>query len=127
MVVSLRRFYDCKAKSAEGEGGQAMTVNPCAESLSVVWRPEIDSLCFQPDQHGGLCVIHRLAFRTLLGFDPAPGECQALFSREHKAFREAARAKIIRRALGPDARFHLTSRDILRAMAPDPAASSLSA
>jgi hypothetical protein len=33
----------------------------------------------------------------------------------HEAFQQAAAQKILRAALTPDANFHLTSRDVLRA------------
>jgi len=31
------------------------------------WRDDIDALQFEPAGHGGLCLVHRLAFRRLLG------------------------------------------------------------
>jgi hypothetical protein len=83
------------------------------------WRAEIDSLAFRPIGHDGLCFVHRLAFRTILGVLPEPNECAAFFEAEHRAFQAAARAKIARRGLRPDANLHLTSRDVRREMEPD--------
>jgi hypothetical protein len=88
---------------------------PQAESF---WRAEIDSLIFQPMGHDGLCFVHRLAFRAILGVAPEPNECAAFFA-EHRAFQAAAQSKIARRGLRPDANFHLTSRDLRREMEPD--------
>jgi hypothetical protein len=83
---------------------------------AALWRAEIDSLVFRPDGHEGFCFIHRLAFRTILGFVPTPKECAALFNARSRAFHAAAQTKIERRGLRRDANFHLTSRDVLREM-----------
>jgi hypothetical protein len=88
--------------------------------LPPTWWGEIESLAFYPGGYAGLCVVHRLAFRTLLGFDPTPEQCQALYLKEKYAFERAAQDKIARRHLASEANFHLTSRDILRAMKMDP-------
>ena len=79
-----------------------------------VWRKDIDALSFEPAGHAGNCAVHRLAFRTLLGRMPTPDDCMAYFKANEHAFREAAGAKILRRGLGPDVNFHLTSRDVTR-------------
>ena len=80
-----------------------------------VWRADVDSLSFQPRGHTGHCLIHRRAFKTILGFNPTPGDCAACFQQRQAAFQAAAAAKIDRAALATNANFHLTSRDILRA------------
>ena len=80
------------------------------------WRDDIDSVAFQPDGHSGVCVVHRRAFRTLLGRAPSEQECLAFFALHAAAFAAAAAAKIARRNLAPEANFHLTSRDHLRAL-----------
>jgi hypothetical protein len=83
--------------------------------MSSAWRSDLDSLTFRPKGHDGDCVVHRRAFQTLLGFKPAPEDCAACFVERRAAFEEAAAAKIARGALRPDANFHLTSRDVMRA------------
>jgi len=80
------------------------------------WRSDIDSLSFQPQGHTGRCVVHRRAFQTLQGFKPTPEDCVAYYLRERAAFQRAAAAKISRAALPAGANFHLTSRDVLRAV-----------
>ncbi len=79
------------------------------------WRADLDSLSFQPRGHAGQCLIHRRAFKAILGFNPTPDDCAACFQQRQAAFQAAAAAKIGRAALAADANFHLTSRDILRA------------
>ena len=76
------------------------------------WRHDIDALAFQPEGHRGTCVVHRLAFRTLMRLVPTPDACIAYFTAHEGAFRASAQAKISRRRLGPGANFHLTSRDL---------------
>ena len=80
------------------------------------WRHDIESVAFRPERHRGLCVVHRRAFRTLLGHAPSEGDCLAFFAKHPAAFAAAAAAKIAGRNLAPDANFHLTSRDLLRAL-----------
>ena len=81
-----------------------------------IWRNDIDALAFEPEGHAGICTVHRLAFRTLLGRVPMPGDCMAYFAAHERAFQAAAAAKISRRGLAPGANFHLTSRDAARAI-----------
>jgi hypothetical protein len=80
------------------------------------WRDDLNSLGFQPSGHNGSCVVHRRAFATLLGFAPSPTDCVAWFEEHSAAFEWAAAAKISRAALPAAANFHLTSRDIRRAL-----------
>jgi hypothetical protein len=84
--------------------------------MSGTWRSDLDSLSFQPRGHTGQCLVHRRAFRTILGFNPAPADCDTCFLQQQSAFEAAAAAKIARAALAADANFHLTSRDVLRSM-----------
>jgi hypothetical protein len=81
-----------------------------------LWRSDIDGLAFAPEGHAGICAVHRLAFRTLLGHAPTPEDCVAYFKANEQAFQAAARGKIVRRGLGPGANFHLTSRDVAAAI-----------
>jgi len=83
--------------------------------MAARWRPDVDSLCFQPAGHGGPCFVHRRAFATILGFAPTPEDCAACFQQRLAAFEAAAAAKIKRAAMAADTSFHLTSRDVLRA------------
>jgi|SRR5580704_2220937 hypothetical protein len=82
----------------------------------VAWRHDIDALAFAPEGHHGVCVVHRLALRTLLPGVPTPEGCIAYFAAHEGAFRAAARAKILHRAIAPGVNFHLTSRDLARAL-----------
>jgi hypothetical protein len=81
-----------------------------------VWRSDIDALAFEPQAHAGICTVHRLAFRTLLGRLPTPEDCFAFFRSNAPAFHAAAGAKISRRGLAAGANFHLTSRDVAAAI-----------
>jgi hypothetical protein len=75
-------------------------------------------LSFQPPEHTGECLVHRGAFRTLLGFDPSPADCEQWFTNHRTAIYQAAAEKISRVSLHIQDRFHLTSRDIIRALPP---------
>ncbi len=81
-----------------------------------IWRDDIDALTFEPSGHLGFCAVHRLAFRTLLGRMATPDDCMTCFSANEPAFQAAARAKILRRGLAPGANFHLTSREVAKAI-----------
>ena len=83
---------------------------------SAVWREDIDSLAFIPGWHAGQCVVHRLAFRVLVGPSPTPGTCMTFFLDHRSIFDEAARAKAALKRLPLDANFHLTSRDLRRVL-----------
>jgi hypothetical protein len=50
------------------------------------WRSDIDSLSFQPQGHGGYCIVHRRAFQTLLGFNPSPADCESCFADRSRGF-----------------------------------------
>jgi len=76
------------------------------------WRSDLDALAFEPDGHGSVCMVHRLAFRSLLGLAPTPDDCMAYFAAHAAAFHQAAAAKIARRRVRPGVSFHLTSRDL---------------
>jgi hypothetical protein len=80
------------------------------------WRDDIDALAFQPEGHEGMCMVHRLAFRTLMRIVPTPDACIAYFTAHERAFHASAHAKINRKRLEPGANFHLTSRDLTRAV-----------
>lgn len=79
------------------------------------WRADIDSLAFRPTGHEGLCVVHRRAFRALLGDIATPEQCAEYFGTQQPAFERAANRKITRNQIARDANFHLNSRDIKRA------------
>ena len=81
-----------------------------------IWRNDIDALAFQPEGHAGICTVHRMAFRALLGRMPTPEDCMAYFGANEHAFYKAARGKMLRRTLAPGANFHLTSRDVAAAI-----------
>jgi hypothetical protein len=81
------------------------------------WRRDLDALAFEPDGHRSVCVVHRLAFRSLLRLTPTPADCMAYFAVHEGAFRTAAQGKIVRRRIKSGVSFHLTSRDLSRALA----------
>jgi hypothetical protein len=85
-----------------------------SDETTANWRDDIDSLTFRPARHEGRCDVHRLAFRTLLGFDATPQACIDYFHARRTAFETAATDKITRRSMSPDANFHLNSRDVGR-------------
>lgn len=103
-------------RAAKGRYKLFSMTDPTDESAPR-WRADIDSLAFRPDGHGGGCVVHRHAFRTLLGRMPTPQDCAAFYGDHFAAFQAAAAAKLGRTAAVPDAHFHLTSRDLARALA----------
>jgi hypothetical protein len=61
-------------------------------------------------------MVHRHAFRTLLRRYPSPEDCAAYFQDHRAVFQAAASAKLVRASVAADANFHLTSRDLARAM-----------
>jgi hypothetical protein len=79
-----------------------------------IWRSDIDALAFQPDEHAGLCMVHRRAFRTLLRIAPSPRQCVEFFHAHREAFQAAACAKLLLTNMAANANFHLTSRDVSR-------------
>ena len=78
------------------------------------WRSDIEALAFQPGGPHVLCMVHRRAFRALLGFDLGPAECEAFFLATPTAFEAAARAKMAGNKNASTMNFHLTSRDVAR-------------
>jgi len=78
------------------------------------WRDDIDALQFAALGHGGVCIVHRLAFRRFLGFAPEKDDCLAYFSVHTARFCAAAIAKMARVSVPRGRNFHLTSRDIRR-------------
>lgn len=90
------------------------TDHPMPLSKTPTWRDDIDALAFQPAAHGGLCMVHRRAFRTLLRMTPSPQQCVDFYCSHEDAFQAAARAKLLRAGVAGTANFHLTSRDVIR-------------
>jgi hypothetical protein len=83
-------------------------------SETPTWRDDIDALAFQPAGHGGVCMVHRRAFRTLLRIVPSPRQCVDFYHAHQDAFQAAARAKVVGASVTDTANFHLTSRDVAR-------------
>jgi hypothetical protein len=79
-----------------------------------IWRSDIDSLAFHLSGHKGICVIHRRAFRTLLGCTPSPQQSIDFYLLHRDSFEAAARAKLATRSIHESENFHLTSRDVRR-------------
>jgi hypothetical protein len=92
-----------------------------------LWRDDLDALAFAVPGHGGDCLVHRRAFRALVGGSaaretpatPDRDTCLALFDRDTSAFCAAAQAKILRQSIPKGKNLHLNSRDIRRAMTGD--------
>ena len=80
----------------------------------MTWRADIEALTFQPDGRREYCVVHRRAFRTLLGFNPTSEDCESFFHANRGAFEAAASAKILEKNIASGLNFHLTSRDVAR-------------
>ena len=80
----------------------------------ILWRSEIDALLFPIKEHAAFCAVHRRAFRTILGSEPAPEACLNYFRGHEDAFRAAASFKIAQKRLPAGRNFHLTSRDVAR-------------
>lgn len=85
----------------------------------LTWRHDIDALVFRPKGHEGSCFIHRLAFRSMRG-GVGHEECETFFWVHRQAFEQAAWTKIRRAGVARDRNFHLTSRDVRRALAEAP-------
>ena len=81
----------------------------------LTWRHDIDALVFRPHGHDGSCFIHRLAFRSMRG-EVSQEDCEAYFRVHRQAFERAAQTKIRGAGLTMDLNFHLTSRDVRRAL-----------
>lgn len=81
------------------------------------WRDDIDALEFRPAGHYRLCMVHRLAFRSLMGRLPSKQECLAWFEAHREEFEAAALVKMAQIGAG---NFHLTSRDLQARAAPEP-------
>lgn len=99
-----------------------MTTDVASSPANPEWRSDLDALAFRPAGHDGVCVVHRRAFRALLGHSGTDQDCLAYFHARVAAFEAAALAKITRRHLGPMNNFHLTSRDVsvVQGRMPDP-------
>lgn len=79
--------------------------------MTGAWRDDLDALQFDAGE-GRLCMMHRLAFRALIGLRrPQPEQCLAYFREHEPLFRRAAEQKIAR-AGGCAGNFHITSRDV---------------
>jgi hypothetical protein len=86
-------------------------------SIPAIWRSDIDALAFRPEGRPEFCMVHRRAFRTLMGVSPTPEDCEAFFRSHRGAFEAAAHGKIAEKDIAPGTNFHLTSRDIARRLA----------
>lgn len=87
---------------------------------SCFWRADIDSLAFRIAGHGGLCVVHRLALRTLIGHLPDDDAALAYWGVNRAIFERAAADKIARAGVALGANFHLNSRELEDAGAASP-------
>jgi hypothetical protein len=84
-------------------------------SGDMIWRQDLDALVFRPKGYQGGCFVHRLAFR-FHDSEASRESCKKFFRANVDAFERAAQAKIRRGRVLDGENFHLTSRDIRRAM-----------
>jgi hypothetical protein len=85
--------------------------------MTALWRDDLDALQFDAGE-GRLCMMHRLAFRALIGQrSPLPDQCLAYFNANQALFARAAKQKIAR-AGGCAGNFHINSRDVQGAVEP---------
>lgn len=84
-----------------------------------VWRDDLDALQFPAGNGGALCMIHRLAFRKLIGHDPREQDCLDWYDVNAAVFHAAAIAKMARLELSEDRNLHIDSRDISAQMRAD--------
>lgn len=78
------------------------------------WAAEADAVRFSAP-NGGSCLIHRLAFRALLGRDPRVAECVDFVNLNIEAISAAAATRLSSAKIGRGINFHLNSRQIRRA------------
>lgn len=90
-------------------------------ATTTAWRADLDALAFRFAGHDGWCLVHRQAFRALIGREAGTEDCLAFFEAQASAFAAAAAAKVARAGLAADANLHLTSRDVKRARRRDEA------
>jgi hypothetical protein len=83
--------------------------------LEATWRPDLDALQFHAG-NGSLCVVHRLAFRVLLGKVPKPAECLEYVRANPAVFAAAARRRLDAERETGRRSFHLNSRHIRRSI-----------
>jgi hypothetical protein len=89
-------------------------------ALTAIWRDDLDALQFAAGDGGALCMIHRLAFRRLIGTIPDREACLAWFAAHADVFAAAALDKMTRLDLLRDRNLHIDSRDVLRQMPDNP-------
>lgn len=83
--------------------------------LDVAWRPDLDALQF-PAGNGSTCVVHRLAFKVLLGKVPEASECLDYVRANPAPFAAAARRRLNEESGIGRRSFHLNSRHIRRSI-----------
>lgn len=80
------------------------------------WRDDLDALQFAAGTGGALCMIHRLAFRSLIGREPQKQDCIEWYDHNAAVFQAAAIDKMTRLNLPKDRNLHIDSRDVSRRM-----------
>ncbi|MBR0698163.1 hypothetical protein [Bradyrhizobium lablabi] len=83
-------------------------------SIDSVWRNDLDALAFRPPGHAGFCVIHRRAFRALLGSEPSAQQSINFYQQYRDVFAAAALEKIARAQIEQTVNFNINSRDVRR-------------
>jgi hypothetical protein len=81
----------------------------------VTWRADVDALQFSAD-NGSVCLVHRLAFRTLLRRLPEPSDCLDYYRANVDQFIGAARCRLATDPSIGARSFHLNSRQIRRSV-----------
>lgn len=82
-----------------------------------VWNEEADAVEFAVEvgEYRGRVFVPRRALQTMIGHTPKPEEAVERVCINLQIFEKAVEARIIDRALDPDANIHLTARDLHRA------------
>ena len=80
------------------------------------WRDDLDALQFAAGDGGASCMIHRLAFRRLIGREPDKQLCLDWYNDKVAVFQAAAIDKMTRLNLPKDRNLHIDSRDVSRQM-----------
>lgn len=81
--------------------------------MTLQWVHDLDALQF-PAPNGGICFIHRRAFRAVFGREPQPADCLA-FVRQHAVeIEDAATERLAELTIGYGKNYHLNSRHIRR-------------
>lgn len=80
------------------------------------WNEALDAVEFAVEvgEYAGRVYVPRRVIQGLIGHRPDPEACVAAVFQGRDRFERAVEARILARALDPDANIHLTGRDLRR-------------